>query len=100
MKNVLLVCVLALALSACGMSAKHLSTRGHDASSVKVINLPLGTQVSVGGRTYQADPKGVVLSSLPDGWYDLTILSEGRVVSNHKIFLQDGIQKVIDFNVK
>ena len=100
MKNVFFVGMLALALSACGMSAKHLNTRGHDASSVKVINLPIGMQVSVGGRTYEANTKGVVLSSLPDGWYDLSILSEGRVVSKHKVFLQDGIQKIIDFNVK
>jgi hypothetical protein len=100
MKNAFFVGLLALALSACGMSPKHLNTRGHDASSVKVINLPLGTQVSVGGRTYEADARGVVLSSLPDGWYDLSIMSDRRVVANHKIFLQDGTQKVIDFNVK
>ena len=96
MKRIILSCMLPLALSACGMSPKHLTSRGQVASSVKVINIPAGMQISVNGNILNDLTKGIVMTSLPDGWHRLDMKLGDRLVSTQKVFLQDGIQKVID----
>jgi hypothetical protein len=100
MRKFLLAGLSILLLSACGMEVKHLSTHGKLPSSIKVVNLLAGEELSIDQRVIGVSGRKSVVTELPDGWHVARIAVGDKVVLEQRIFLQDGIQKVLDARVR
>lgn len=100
MRKIFISALAGLSLCSCGMSARHVTTQGKQPSSVKVINLRLGEAVLIDQQSLPVGSKNAVVATLPDGWHVVRVSSGGGVVLEQRVFLQDGIQRVIDASVR
>lgn len=73
------------------------STRLTESSSISLTNAPDGATIRVADRSATAR-EGVAMLYVPDGWHEVAISSQGRVVKTMRVFLQDGTSKKIDFS--
>lgn len=88
--------LMVILLCSCGMSARHLSTHGLPPSSIKVVNISIDEELTIDQKSYAIDRNKSAVAMLPDGWHVVRIMMRGVLVSERRVFLQDGIQKVID----
>lgn len=96
MKRIITASVIGLLLSSCGMSARHVSSSGIKASSLKVINLTPSDQIKINNIPTDHAARSTLLVPLPDGWHTVEISSPGQPAKVQRIFVQDGIRKIID----
>lgn len=83
-------------LSACGHAPKHTLSRGNVASSVRLIDAPIGAILQSGNIAVRVDRKGEARLTLKDGWHDVLVFIGEQQIHSERVFLQDGTQKTID----
>lgn len=100
MKKIITASVVGLLLSSCGMSARHVSSNGIKASSLKVINLSPEDQIKIDNVLTDHPARSAILVPLPDGWHLVEISSPGQPTKVQRVFLQDGIEKILDAKIR